>query len=138
MAAAGVILLIVSAYIMPHINDFIAQGIRSGAFNVTSPSFNNSFFNHVNSTNFLSSSVPGLVGGIVTSVGAFGLVSGLIVLASGVMIRTSPSQRTLWGTLILVFSVLSFLGTGGFVIGAILGIIGGVMALTWRAPTGQP
>jgi uncharacterized protein DUF6114 len=138
MVAAGVILLVVSAYIMPHINDFIAQGIRSGAFNVTSPNFNNTFFNHVNSTNFLSSSVPGFVGGIVTSVGVFGLVSGLIVLVSGVMLRTSPGQRTLWGTLILVFSVLSFLGTGGFVVGAILGIIGGIWALTWHAPAGQP
>jgi hypothetical protein len=138
MVAAATILLIVSAYIMPHINDFIAQGIRSGAFNVTSPNFNNTFFNHVNSTNFLSSAVPGFVGGIVTSVGLFGLVSGIVVLVSGVMLRTSPSQRTLWGTLILVFSVLSFLGTGGFIVGAILGIIGGVMALTWHSPTGQP
>jgi hypothetical protein len=138
MVAAGVILLVVSAYIMPHINDFIAQGIRSGAFNVTSPNFNSSFFNHVNSTNFLSSSVPGFVGGIVTSVGVFGLVSGMIVLVSGVMLRTSPGQRTLWGTLILVFSVLSFLGTGGFIVGAILGIIGGILALTWHAPAGQP
>jgi hypothetical protein len=138
MVAAGVILLVVSAYIMPHIDDFIAQGIRSGEFNVTSPNFNNTFFNHVNSTNFLSSSVPGFVGGIVTSVGVFGLVSGIIVLVSGVMLRTSPGQRTLWGTLILVFSVLSFLGTGGFVVGAILGIIGGILALTWHAPTGQP
>jgi len=138
MVAAAVLILIVSAYIMPHINDFIAQGIRSGAFNVTSPGFNNSFFNHVNSTNFLSSSVPGFVGGIVTSVGVFGLVSGIIVLVSGVMLRITPSQRTLWGTLILVFSVLSLFGTGGFIVGAILGIIGGIMALTWRAPTGQP
>jgi uncharacterized protein DUF6114 len=138
MVAAGLILLVVSAYIMPHINDFIAQGIRSGAFNMTSPNFNSTFFNHVNSTNFLSSSVPGFVGGIVTSVGVFGLVSGIIVLVSGVMLRTSPGQRTLWGTLILVFSVLSFLGTGGFIVGAILGIIGGILALTWHAPTGQP
>jgi hypothetical protein len=138
MVAAGLILLVVSAYIMPHINDFIAQGIRSGAFNMTSPNFNSTFFNHVNSTNFLSSSVPGFVGGIVTSVGVFGLVSGIIVLVSGVMLRTSPGQRTLWGTLILVFSVLSFLGTGGFIVGAILGIIGGILALTWHAPAGQP
>jgi hypothetical protein len=138
MVAAAFIILTISAYIMPHINDFIAQGIRSGAFNMTSRGFNNSFFNNVNSTNFLSSSVPGFVGGIVTSVGVFGLISGIIVLVSGVMLRTNSSQRTLWGTLILVFSVLSFLGTGGFVIGAILGIIGGIMALTWRAPAGQP
>lgn len=135
MVAAAVIILIVSAYIMPHIDDFIAQGIRSGAFNVTSHNFNNSFFHNVNG---LSSNVPGFVQGIVTSVGLFGLISGVIVLVSGVMLRTNPSQRTLWGTLMLVFSVLSLFGTGGFVVGAILGIVGGIMTLTWRAPAAQP
>ena len=40
-----------------------------------------------------------------------------------------------FGVLILVFSVLSFFGSGGFVIGAILGIIGGVMTL--RPGSGQ-
>ena len=49
------------------------------------------------------------------------------------MFRTSsPNQRTLWGALVLVFSCLSFFGFGGFIIGAILGIIGGIMALTWK------
>ena len=33
-----------------------------------------------------------------------------------------------------IFSVLSFFGSGGFVVGAILGIIGGIMILRWRRP----
>jgi hypothetical protein len=141
MVAAAVIILIVSAYVVPHINDFIAQGIRSGAFNVSSPNFNGSFFGHngsfygYNGTAFSPSGIPSFVGGIMQGIGLFGLISGIIVLVSGAMLRTNPSQRTLWGTLILVFSVLSFFGTGGFIIGAILGIVGGIMALTWKAPT---
>jgi hypothetical protein len=137
MVAAAFIILWVSAYIIPHINDFIAQGIRSGAF-ANSPQFNGSFFNHYNATSVSQSQIPGFVGGIMQGIGLFGLVSGIIVLVSGAMLRANPGQRTLWGTLILVFSVLSFFGSGGFVIGAILGIVGGIMALTWKAPTAQP
>ena len=73
-----------------------------------------------------------MIGGL----GAFGLVSGIIVLTSAIMLQVNPSSsRRTWGVLILVLSVLSFLGTGGFVAGAILGIIGGIKALTWKPPT---
>ncbi len=63
-----------------------------------------------------------------------GLISGLVVLGSGIMLRIHPEQSTVFGVLILVFSVLSFFGSGGFVIGAILGIIGGIMTLSWKRP----
>jgi len=33
---------------------------------------------------------------------------------------------------VLVFSVLSLLGMGGFFIGAVFGIVGGMLALTWK------
>ena len=78
--------------------------------------------------------LPSLVGGIVRGIGTFGLVSGVIVLASSVLLLTVPDQRRTWGVLILVFSVLSFLGLGGFVVGAILGIVGGILALRWKPP----
>jgi hypothetical protein len=78
--------------------------------------------------------LPGLVSGAVTLVGVFGLFSGVIVLASAVMVRVYPDMRKTWGVLMLVFSVLSFFGLGGFVVGAILGIAGGIMTLTWRPP----
>jgi hypothetical protein len=79
--------------------------------------------------------LPGLVSGAVGVIGVFALVSGVVVLASAVLLRSNPSQRKTWGVLILVFSILSFVGLGGFVAGAILGIVGGVMALTWKHPT---
>ncbi len=61
------------------------------------------------------------------------LVSGVLVIVGAVMINIHPSQSITWGIVVLVFSILSFVGMGGFVIGAVLGVVGGgVLALTWR------
>jgi hypothetical protein len=62
---------------------------------------------------------------------AIGLVSGL-VLVGGLMLQSRPDQVQTWGVLILVFAVVSFFSMGGFLIGAILGIVAGILALTWR------
>ena len=61
-----------------------------------------------------------------------GLVSGVIVIVGAVMVDARPTEHFAWGVIILVFSVISFLGMGGFIIGAILGITGGVFAISWR------
>lgn len=61
-----------------------------------------------------------------------GTVSGLIVIVGAVMLGTSPTNHYTRGVVILVFSIASFLGMGGFFIGAILGIIGGSLALSWK------
>ncbi|MCL4344679.1 MAG: hypothetical protein JRN26_05455 [Nitrososphaerota archaeon] len=61
----------------------------------------------------------------------FGLVSGIIVIVSALMLRKS-TDYTVWGILIIVFSIFSFFGMGGFVIGAVLGIVGGALALSWK------
>jgi len=66
--------------------------------------------------------------------GGFGLVCGAIVLVSATMLLAKVGVRRTWGILILVFSVLSFVGLGGFVVGAILGILGGVLTLRWKPP----
>lgn len=79
--------------------------------------------------------LPGLVSGIVGVMGAVGLVCGVIVLVSAIALLNNSSQPRTLGVLILVFSVLSFLGLGGFVLGAILGIIGGILALRWKPQT---
>ena len=61
-----------------------------------------------------------------------GLASGIIVIVGAVMINARPTEHFAWGVIILIFSVISFLGMGGFVVGAILGIIGGAFAMSWR------
>ncbi|HUI23952.1 MAG TPA: DUF6114 domain-containing protein [Nitrososphaerales archaeon] len=108
----GVLFLGVAAYVVPHLdlsNIKVPQGMDRA-------------------------SLPGLISGVLTVMGAFGLVCGAIVLVSATMLLAKVGQRRTWGILILVFSVLSFIGLGGFVIGAILGIVGGVLILRWRPP----
>jgi hypothetical protein len=109
----GMLLMAVSAFILPHL-DYT---------NLNTP------------PHLTSASIPGIVSGIVGVMGLFGLVSGVIVLVSAVMLLANPSHRLTWGVLILVFSIMSFLGLGGFIVGAILGIAGGILTLRWKPPT---
>jgi len=115
MVLAGLIFVAVSAIIIPHL-----------------PS---TYFSTNSTVAITPAAVQGFASFIIGGLGAFGLISGAIVLGSGVMLQVSPARRRAWGVLILVFSVLSLLGTGGFVVGAVLGIVGGAMALTWKPPT---
>ncbi len=80
-------------------------------------------------------SIPAIAAGFVEGIGLFGLATGAIVLASSMLLIAMPSQSKAWGALILVFSVLSLLGLGGFLVGAILGIVGGVLTLRWKPST---
>ena len=79
-----------------------------------------------------ASAMPGLVSGFVGLMGIFGLVSGAIVLVSAMKLLTSSGQTRTWSILILVFSVLSLIGMGGFIVGAVLGLVGGALVLKWE------
>jgi len=70
--------------------------------------------------------------GIMSGLMLVSLVSGVLVIVGAVMINIHPSQSSTWGIIVLVFSIISFVGMGGLVIGAVLGVVGGVLALTWR------
>ena len=59
-----------------------------------------------------------------------GLIAGILVVIGAIMLNSRPAEHTSWGTIILIFSIISFLGMGGFFIGAILGIVGGSLALS--------
>lgn len=69
---------------------------------------------------------------------AIGAVSGIIVTLGAVMVYNQVGRASTWGTLILVFSLLSFLGMGGFFLGAALGAVGGIMAITWKPEAARP
>ncbi len=71
-------------------------------------------------------------GGWFLGFGAIALISGIAILIGAVMIYTRPEKASSWGLLVLIFSVLSLVGMGGFFIGAVLGIIGGVLAMSSR------
>ena len=78
--------------------------------------------------------------GVMAGLWILGFVSGMIVLISAIMLKVRPGEATQglracciwWGSIILVFSIVSFAGMGGFFVGAILGIVGAALALSWR------
>jgi hypothetical protein len=53
-------------------------------------------------------------------------------MIGALMLNTRPTEHTAWGIIILVFSAISILGMGGFLVGAILGIVGGALAISWK------
>jgi hypothetical protein len=74
----------------------------------------------------------GIPFGFMSGFFLIGLVSGVIVTIGALMLNTRPSEYNAWGMIILVFSIISLLGMGGFIVGAILGIIGGALAMSWK------
>ena len=67
-----------------------------------------------------------------TAISAVSLISGIVVLVSAVLLRVRPQENVVWAVLILAFSVISLVGMGGYFIGAVLGIVGGALALAYR------
>jgi hypothetical protein len=72
---------------------------------------------------------------VLTALMAVGIILGIIILIAAVMLYRNPTQNTMWGLVILVLSIISIFIGGGFGIGFILGIIGGVFALRWKSQT---
>jgi len=77
----------------------------------------------------------GIPFGFMSGLSLVGFVSGTLVIVAAAMLSSRPAEHEAWGVMILVFSVISFLGMGGFLIGAILGIVGGAFAITWKPAT---
>src|SRR3990170_4974876 len=92
-------------------------------------------------------SVLSLVGGILILVGSLfflligfgyffvgallGLACAIVVIISAAAMYAKPSQHVAWGVIILIFSIVSLFGFGGFVAGMALGITGGAIGMAW-------
>lgn len=73
--------------------------------------------------------------GLAYPMAILGIVLGAAIIILAVMLYNNPAQHELWGTLIIVFSVVSVISfMGGMGIGILLGIIGGILAVLWRPP----
>ncbi|MCW4002232.1 MAG: DUF6114 domain-containing protein [Candidatus Bathyarchaeota archaeon] len=66
--------------------------------------------------------------GFMAGFSLVGLVSGVMVIVSALMLNFRSHERFAWSVLIMVFSAVSFLNMGGFFIGGLLGLAGGAMA----------
>jgi hypothetical protein len=73
-----------------------------------------------------------LIGGVLVW-GIIGMVLSIIVLIGAIILYVNPRQHLVWGILILIFSIINFVFTfGGFIIGSILGIVGGALGIVWK------
>ena len=73
---------------------------------------------------------------VLMRLAAVGLIFGVLVLLGAIMLYSKPANKKAWGIIIVVFSIPSVVTGGGFIIGFILGIIGGASALS-RKPKMQ-
>ncbi len=64
---------------------------------------------------------------VFTFFSIIGLISGILVLIGAMKLQ---SNVTTWATIIIAFSVVSFIAGGGFIVGGILGLVGGILAIT--------
>jgi len=63
---------------------------------------------------------------------ALGLIFGVLVSLGAIMLHRKPVNKKAWGIIVIVFSIPSVITGGGFIVGFILGIIGGAKALSWK------
>ncbi len=76
----------------------------------------------------------GWFGGAIMVMAVLGMVWGILVLVGAIMINSADTNKVRIGAiLVLVFSILSWVGAyGGLFIGFLLGLIGSILALTWK------
>lgn len=83
--------------------------------------------------------LPGSSGNDPTTlytVAVIGLICGAVVLLGAMMLRGKPALRRAWGVMIIVFSIPSVVTGGGFIIGFIIGMIGGAFAVSRKPESG--
>ena len=72
---------------------------------------------------------PGFMGGWFFSIP---LISGILVILGAIMMNARPQETTIWGIVVLIFSIIGFTGMGFSILGGFLGIIGGAIGLSKR------
>ena len=72
-------------------------------------------------------------GTAVTIAGVTGIIFGLIMIVGAAMMYSNPKSAKMWGIIVLILSILSwFTAVGGLVIGFLLGLIGGILAIIFK------
>ena len=71
--------------------------------------------------------------GTLLALGIVGVVFGIIMIVGAVMMYSNPASHKMWGVIVLVLSILSWIvAFGGFFIGFLLGLIGGILAIVFK------
>jgi hypothetical protein len=66
----------------------------------------------------------------VGTMAAVSLATGALAIAGGYTIYRRPASANVWGVGILIASIAGLFTMSGFFVGPVLGIIGGILALT--------
>lgn len=74
---------------------------------------------------------PPRFGDELAVLGAIGIGVGVLAIVFAVLLYLYPQHHALFGGLILVASVVSAVSYWGFLIGLVLGVVGGVLAIAW-------
>jgi hypothetical protein len=90
----------------------------------------------------MMSGYPSFMGGgefvSFSVISILGIVAGAIVVVGAVMLRARPMDHLTWGALIIVFSIVGVADMGGYGVGAVLGIAGGALAISYRPSSRVP
>ena len=94
--------------------------------------------------------VLSLIGGIIiygvgftrtirfTAAGVFVIICGTLIIIGSIMLYVKPDKHKMWSTIIVIFSLLSWLGVlGGLIIGFVLSLMGAILGFMWK-PTHHP
>jgi hypothetical protein len=77
-------------------------------------------------------SVAPFVGGFwLAALGLIGVGAGLVVILFSVFVYVNPRQHVVYGVIILIGSLLSVFALSGFLVGLVLGVVGGALAIAW-------
>lgn len=68
-------------------------------------------------------------GGLLGGLGFLGVLFGVILIVLAVQLYRNPELHTPYGIGILLLSLVSIFTGGGFILGLILGVIGGILAI---------
>jgi len=75
----------------------------------------------------------GFFGGLLAVLGVILITFGIILIGAALMVNTGEPNKVRSGSIIgIIFGALSIFFGGGFYIGFILSIIGGISGLTWK------
>ncbi len=76
----------------------------------------------------------GFAAGIAIGLAVLALLMGVLILVFALRMKNHPESAQMAGVVVLICAIISFVGGGGFYIGAILAIVGGILALIWKRP----
>ena len=80
----------------------------------------------------------GAASSTLLALGLVGVIMGIIMIIGSIMMYSKPTSAKMWGVIVLILAILSWVTAfGGLFIGFLLGLIGGILALTFK-PTMAP